>query len=58
MTVWGTRWVASQLYGVKPYDVVLLGGATLILAVCGLLAGAIPALRAAAVDPIQALRTE
>ena len=58
VTLWGAQWVASQLFGVKPYDLPILAGATLILAVCGLIAGVVPALRAAAVDPIQALRTE
>jgi ABC-type antimicrobial peptide transport system permease subunit len=36
----------------------ILAGAVLILGLCGFFAGLIPALRAAAVDPMRALRTE
>ena len=55
---WGARILSSQLYGVKAGDPVTLAGATIVLGVCGLLAGLIPAFRAAGIDPIQALRTE
>jgi predicted permease len=52
------RLLASQLYGVKVSDPLALGGATLLLCLCALIAGLIPARRAAQVDPMQALRME
>jgi predicted permease len=52
------RLMASQLYGVKSYDPVILSLAVLVLAACSLLAGFVPARRAASIDPMQALRTE
>lgn len=48
----------SFLYGVKPHDPWILGAATLLLLVSGLVSALLPARRAAAVDPIEALRTE
>jgi len=52
------RLIASMLYGLKSYDPLTLGGATLLLAFVALAASWIPARRAARVDPIQALRHE
>ncbi|HZU25414.1 MAG TPA: FtsX-like permease family protein, partial [Bryobacteraceae bacterium] len=54
----GTRMIASQLYGVKSYDPAILAIAIAVLAACALLAGFIPARRAAAIDPLDALRVE
>jgi predicted permease len=54
----GGRLISSQLYAMKGYDALVLAGATLILAASALVAGLVPARRAAAIDPIQALRTE
>jgi ABC-type antimicrobial peptide transport system permease subunit len=52
------RAVRSMLYGLQPADPVsLIGGAGLLLSV-GLLASWIPARRAAAIEPMQALRHE
>lgn len=48
----------SLLWGVRPADPLTYVGVALILAAAALLAGYIPARRAAAVDPIQAMRTE
>ncbi len=50
--------IASQLFGVKAYDPLALGIAVLVLGVCALIAGVVPARRAAAIDPMQALRSE
>jgi putative ABC transport system permease protein len=55
----GAGWaITSQLYGVKPYDPAMLAFATLLLGLAALAAAAIPARRAAGVNPTQALRTE
>jgi predicted permease len=48
----------SQLYGVTTFDPITLGGAVLMTAVMVAAASALPARRAAAVEPMQALRTE
>jgi predicted permease len=50
--------IASQLFGVKGYDPLALGIAVVVLGVCALIAGVVPARRAAAIDPMQALRSE
>jgi putative ABC transport system permease protein len=46
------------LYGVKPGDPLTLAGCVLATAVMVLLAAALPAQRAASVDPMLALRSE
>ena len=50
--------LSSQLYGVTIWDPVALGAATGSLALAALVASMVPATRAAAVAPMQALRTE
>ena len=50
--------MTNQLYGVKPWDQTMLALATLMLSVAALLASAIPARRAAGVEPMVALRNE
>jgi predicted permease len=46
------------LYGVQPHDPWTMFAVTAVLLVCGLASAWIPARRAAAIDPMQALRTE
>jgi putative ABC transport system permease protein len=50
--------VARFLFQVEPDDPLIFGGALAVLALTGLAASAVPARRAAAVDPIVALRSE
>jgi len=50
--------IASQLFGVRPWDPLMLSGATLLLGLAALIAAFIPARRAASVDPAQSLRAE
>ena len=52
------RLLSNQLFGVNSYDPAILGLAAAVLSACTLLAGFIPARRAASIDPIQALRVE
>jgi putative ABC transport system permease protein len=53
-----TRLVTSFLYGVRPNDPTTLLGATVLLAAIGVAAAALPAWRAARLDPVAALREE
>ena len=53
-----TRVVQAQLYGVDPRDGLSIALATLILAGISLLAGYVPARRAASYDPVRVLRYE
>ncbi len=50
--------MTSLLYQVSGYDPLALLGAILLLAICAIVAGFIPARRAASIDPMQALRTD
>jgi putative ABC transport system permease protein len=50
--------IASQLFGVMPWDPLMLSAATLLLLMAALIAAVIPARRAASIEPIQALRSE
>ena len=58
----GAWWLGASirafLFGVQPDDVGVYGAAVVALALAGLLASALPARRAAAVDPLVALRHE
>ena len=57
-TVALARLFSSQLYGVSAFDPITLMGAVLMTAFMVALAAALPARRAAGVEPMQALRTE
>jgi ABC-type antimicrobial peptide transport system permease subunit len=48
--------MASQLFGVRPWDPAILLGSILLLGLTALVAGVIPARRATRVDPMIALR--
>ena len=50
--------MASRLFGVRPWDPAVLCGAAAVLGLAALAAAAIPARRAARVDPVEALRAE
>jgi putative ABC transport system permease protein len=52
------RAMQSTLYGVAALDVSVIASVTVVLFATGLLASYLPARRAAAIDPMQALRTE
>jgi len=52
------RVVRSALYGVSPVDPLSVGAALVLLGLASLLAGYIPARRAANVDPMVALRSQ
>jgi predicted permease len=53
-----TRYLSSQLYGVKPNDALTFGAVSLLLLAVSLLAAYIPARQATKVDPMVALRYE
>lgn len=52
------RWLESFLFGVRPFDPLALSGSVLLIAGIALLAGYLPAQRAAKIDPMRALRHE
>ena len=55
---WLSRYMRSELYGVTPTDPATLVAAVVALAVVAMVAGMIPATRAARIDPLQALRQD
>ena len=57
-TWWLSRYVESQLYGVKPMDALAVAIAIVALAIAATIAGLAPTRRAVRVEPITALRYE
>jgi ABC-type antimicrobial peptide transport system permease subunit len=53
-----TRLIASFLFGVRPHDVFVLAASAAALAICSFIAGVVPAIRAARIHPMEALRHE
>jgi len=53
-----TRFLDGMLYGVRPLDPVSFAGAALVLGSLAVIAGLIPARRAASVNPVEALRAQ
>jgi putative ABC transport system permease protein len=58
VSAWGTRIIASELWGVSPQDPTTLIGVVVVMMLAGLTACYVPARRATAVDPMIALRSE
>jgi len=55
-SIWASRFIAALLYGLEPGDPATLISAAAVLAGVGALAAALPAYRAARVDPAEVLR--
>ncbi len=53
-----SRYAETQLFGVKPFDLMVVTGALAALAMAALMAGWLPARRAVRVNPVEALRYE
>ena len=56
VSLWLSRFVASLLYGIQPQDPTTLLGAFVALVSIGVLAGALPARKAARTNPATLLR--
>ena len=56
LALWASRFVATLLFGLQPYDPATLAGAAAALMAIGLLAGWLPARRASLIDPGRVLR--
>jgi len=56
MSLWASKFVSTLLYGLEPRDPATFLGAALLLAAIGLIAGWLPARRAARIDPTVVLR--
>jgi ABC-type antimicrobial peptide transport system permease subunit len=53
-----TRWLKSFLFGIRAIDPLAIAAAVLLIVALALLAGYLPARRAARIDPMRALRHE
>jgi predicted permease len=58
LTAAAGRFLGHQLYGVNPYNPVVITAAVAVLGVSALIAALVPAFRASSISPVQALRSE
>jgi len=58
LALWTSTYISSQLYGLTSRDPATLAGTALVLVIVAVLAGYLPARRAALVDPAGALKGE
>jgi len=58
LSVGARRLIEAQLFGVSSGDPVELAFTVVLLAVVGLVASAVPTIRATRADPLEALRAE
>ena len=58
VAILGGHLMASQLFGVKPYDPLILSVTLLVLCAAAFIAALLPARSAASLEPMRALRTE
>lgn len=58
LAVGGGKWMSAQLYNVQGWDPIALSLSVVALGICAFIASIIPAMRAAAIDPMTALRIE
>ena len=58
VAILGGRFMASQLFQVRSWDLVSMGTAIAVLSAAAALAGFVPARRAASIEPMEALRIE
>jgi ABC-type antimicrobial peptide transport system permease subunit len=58
VVIWAGRFVHAVIYGVSPIDPLTIGGALALVATVTIIAGGVPARRAANVNPIEALRQQ
>jgi putative ABC transport system permease protein len=58
LATWASRLLAALLYGVAPREPAVYASVAAVLVACGLLAAAVPAVRAARMNPVEALRHE
>ena len=56
ISLWASKFISTLLYGLEPRDPATFAGAALLLALIGLVAGWLPARRAARIDPTVVLR--
>jgi ABC-type antimicrobial peptide transport system permease subunit len=56
LSVWSLKYIASLFYDLQPGDPATLGSSITVLFLVGLLAAAIPAIRASRLDPADGLR--
>jgi ABC-type antimicrobial peptide transport system permease subunit len=57
-SAFASRWIASQLFGLKPGDPLTFVAACAVMTLVTMIASYVPARRAASIDPMQALRSE